>query len=99
MLQKFECETIVDLNILITKSKHIMDVFSLQGFSTHLASTILEWCLAACFLAYFYTFIRDFQQISLNTESRLHAATLHHDVLFNDYSINPGVETENAVRS
>nr|XP_026692660.1 DNA damage-regulated autophagy modulator protein 2 [Ciona intestinalis] len=49
------------------------------GYSAHLASTILEWVLAGSFLAYFFTFIRDFQQITIGTNTELHHETLYHD--------------------
>ena len=52
---------------------------SFQGYAAHLASTILEWCLAATFLAYFYTFIRDFQLITLKANTHLHQDTLYHN--------------------
>ena len=50
-----------------------------QGFGAHLASTILEWLLASSFLAYFFTFIRDFQVITLSTDSNFYQDTLYHD--------------------
>lgn len=52
-----------------------------DGFAAHLTSTIAEWCLAASFLGFFYTFIRDFQVISMDVETTLHTETLHdHDL-------------------
>jgi len=50
----------------------------LQGYSAHLASTIMEWILAGSFLTYFFTFIRDFQVISIRFEACLHHTTLYH---------------------
>ncbi|XP_076816405.1 DNA damage-regulated autophagy modulator protein 2-like [Clavelina lepadiformis] len=49
------------------------------GYAAHLASTILEWILAASFLAYFFTFIRDFQKITVRTNTHLHQDNLYHD--------------------
>jgi len=39
----------------------------------------LEWCLAASFLAFFYTYIRDFQQITLTATARFHRDNLYHN--------------------
>nr|CAB3239934.1 DNA damage-regulated autophagy modulator protein 2 [Phallusia mammillata] len=49
-----------------------------KGYAAHLASTIFEWILAGGFLSFFYTFIRDFQVISIHAETHLHNNTLYH---------------------
>lgn len=51
-----------------------------QGYGAHLASTIAEWLLAATFLSYFYTFIRDFQVITLDVEPNNRRDDLHHSI-------------------
>lgn len=52
---------------------------SLYSYAAHLASTITEWLLAASFLSFFYTFIRDFQVIKIDVEPTLLRDNLHHD--------------------
>uniref|UniRef100_H2Z5I8 CWH43-like N-terminal domain-containing protein n=1 Tax=Ciona savignyi TaxID=51511 RepID=H2Z5I8_CIOSA len=47
------------------------------GYAAHLASTIFEWLLAGSFLAFFFSFIRDFQQISIQANTHLHFGTLY----------------------
>ncbi|XP_063153412.1 DNA damage-regulated autophagy modulator protein 2 isoform X2 [Candoia aspera] len=42
-----------------------------KGYAFHIISTVSEWSLAFTFLGFFFTFIRDFQKISLHTETSL----------------------------
>nr|XP_039270431.1 DNA damage-regulated autophagy modulator protein 2-like [Styela clava] len=51
-----------------------------HGYAAHLASTIAEWLLAATFLSYFYTFIRDFQVITMDVEPNNRCDNLHHSI-------------------
>ncbi|KAJ6661049.1 hypothetical protein lerEdw1_016850 [Lerista edwardsae] len=50
----------------------------IQGYAGHIASTVSEWSLAFSFLAFFLTYIRDFQKISLRTEALLDGPSLYH---------------------
>jgi len=47
------------------------------AYYIHLTSTISEWCLAATFLSFFFTFLKEFQFISLHTTTRLHRHNLY----------------------
>jgi len=62
----------------LTARSDFLTFFLFQGYSAHLASTIMEWVLAGSFLSYFLTFIRDFQVISIRAETHLHHTTLYH---------------------
>lgn len=48
------------------------------GYGIHLTSTISEWLLAASFLAFFFTFLKDFQLVTIDADTHLHRPTLHH---------------------
>ncbi|XP_018602331.1 DNA damage-regulated autophagy modulator protein 2-like isoform X5 [Scleropages formosus] len=47
------------------------------GYAAHLVSTISEWSLAFSFVAFFLTYIRDFQKISLRAEAVLQSTHLY----------------------
>ncbi|XP_053943368.1 DNA damage-regulated autophagy modulator protein 2 [Cuculus canorus] len=48
-----------------------------KGYTAHIISTISEWSLAFSFLSFFFTYIRDFQKISLRAVVSLHGRTLY----------------------
>jgi len=47
------------------------------GYQVHLVSTFSEWLLAASFLSFFFTYIKEFQLIDLSVNPRLFRSTLH----------------------
>ncbi|XP_066479809.1 DNA damage-regulated autophagy modulator protein 2 isoform X2 [Tiliqua scincoides] len=49
-----------------------------KGYAVHIASTVSEWSLAFSFLTFFFTYIRDFQKISLRTEALLDGPNLYY---------------------
>ncbi|XP_003220625.1 DNA damage-regulated autophagy modulator protein 2 [Anolis carolinensis] len=49
-----------------------------KGYAFHLASTVSEWSLAFSFISFFFTYIRDFQKISLRVEALLHGHNLYY---------------------
>ncbi|XP_007428749.1 DNA damage-regulated autophagy modulator protein 2 isoform X1 [Python bivittatus] len=49
-----------------------------KGYVFHIISTISEWSLASSVLSFFLTFIRDFQKISLHTETSLLGPNLYY---------------------
>uniref|UniRef100_A0A8D0GSL7 DNA damage regulated autophagy modulator 2 n=1 Tax=Sphenodon punctatus TaxID=8508 RepID=A0A8D0GSL7_SPHPU len=48
-----------------------------KGYIVHIISTISEWSLAIAFLSFFFTYIRDFQKISLRAEVCLNGRNLY----------------------
>ena len=56
--------------------KLTIDSFSPQGYDAHLLSTFGEWALAASFLFYYITFIRDFQRFTITVSPILYVAHL-----------------------
>lgn len=48
--------TLIDSNILLT---------FLQGYDAHIASTVSEWFIGIAFVAFFLTYIKDFQKITM----------------------------------
>uniref|UniRef100_A0A803TMI7 DNA damage regulated autophagy modulator 2 n=1 Tax=Anolis carolinensis TaxID=28377 RepID=A0A803TMI7_ANOCA len=53
-------------------------IANFQGYAFHLASTVSEWSLAFSFISFFFTYIRDFQKISLRVEALLHGHNLYY---------------------
>ncbi|XP_042322255.1 DNA damage-regulated autophagy modulator protein 2 [Sceloporus undulatus] len=49
-----------------------------KGYAFHIASTVSEWSLAFSFISFFFTYIRDFQKISLRTEALLQGNNLYY---------------------
>lgn len=48
------------------------------GYNIHLTSTISEWLLAATFLSFFFTFLKEFQFITIRSDTTLHRTNLYH---------------------
>ncbi|XP_070553077.1 DNA damage-regulated autophagy modulator protein 2-like isoform X1 [Ptychodera flava] len=46
------------------------------GFTEHIFSTAFEWVLAISFLSYFFTFVREFQKITMETTLRMYTEEL-----------------------
>ena len=45
-----------------------MFIFLFQGFGLHIVATSSEWCMGLVFVAFFFTFIREFQKLAIAAE-------------------------------
>ncbi|XP_077994802.1 DNA damage-regulated autophagy modulator protein 1-like isoform X1 [Glandiceps talaboti] len=46
------------------------------GYAEHIVSTVSEWVLAISFLSFFFTFIREFQKVTMEAHLRLYTEEL-----------------------
>lgn len=56
------------------------------GFAAHVTSTVGEWLTALTFLAYFFTFVRDFMKLKIEVKPRLFVRHLDEEPVYPDES-------------